>query len=130
MSRYSLSLRAVLPALSRSPRAAASVSIPTLRIPINSTCTIVERRATTVSLTAAAVRRRRRRRHRRRAKDAAAAVSTARDANYHVSMTTDCVLVVAAVVVTRLVSSQLARKQVNGSRGQPGRAAQAADPPQ
>lgn len=53
---------------------------------------------------------------RRRAKDAdTAAAATARVANYHVSMATDCVLVAAAAVITRLVSSQLARKQVNGA---------------
>jgi len=44
-------------------------------------------------------------------------------------MATDCVLVAAAAVVTRLVSSQLARKQVNGRRagGQPVRGAASSD---
>jgi len=62
---------------------------------------------------------------RRRAKDAnAAAPASATDANYHVSMATDGGLVGAGAVVTRPVSSQLARKQVNGAERAGSRCAQ------
>jgi len=97
-----------------------SVSIPRLRCPINNTCTSVEltahdgelarRRTSQAEATKTSTSSPEKR---RRAKDTdAAAAAIARDANYHVSMATDCVLVAA---VTGLVSSQLARKQVNGA---------------